>query len=78
MTEYERVQGEISGIILNWRLSLKDKIAQILSFVEIKSDDQSLPKGLTARLNLPHLEHYLYGQEALEEAGFIKVAPKEE
>ena len=54
--------------------------AQILSLngIEIRADDQSLPKGLTARLNLPDKEHYIYGEEALSQAGFIKVAPKEE
>ena len=41
--------------------------------IAILADNQTIPHGLTARLNLPDLEHYLYADTALNNANFKKV-----
>jgi hypothetical protein len=40
--------------------------------IGIIADDQTIPKGLTARLNLPELDHYLYDETALSKSNFKK------
>jgi len=49
-----------------------DAIAKAQGYVKL-ADDQSLPKGLTARLNLPEKSNYLFNKEALDRACFRKV-----
>ena len=88
MTEYERAKKQIEDIILNWKTSLDEKMTQILSLVEIRADDQSLPpnpyfdmadamKGIAS-------PQYCHAQRAREDMlkpdsegrRFIKVIPK--
>jgi hypothetical protein len=74
--EYKRVREEIAkkycGHNSKIGFILADRILAIRG-IAILADSQTLPHGLTARLNLPDLEHYLYAESALNKTHFKKV-----
>ena len=61
-------------------LSNTQKAKDILALPEIfiKDKDQSLSKGLSARLNKPELSRYIYGKEVLDKEHWAKFIPKGE
>ena len=85
MNEYERAREQILGLMLDAigeaREYPNEPVAervtdQILSKVEIKADDQSLPSVRNA-VNKSYND-YMLGQEDMLKAGFVKVAKEKQ
>lgn len=90
MTEYERVKEQIKSVLKQIPLDIRKYlnnpddapsysyyIDQILSLVEIKSDDQSLPEIPKWSVGTNYERGIeMIAQEDMLKLGFIKVAPK--
>ena len=68
----EKMWANTSDEGLSYYIGKADSILEIEG-IAILADSQALPHGLTSRLNLPDLEHYLYADSALNRANFKKV-----